>query len=133
MKYQYLLYNSTEERGSHLLRGRSVKTSVYMLMHTVPSHTLNAVSSTAEYIPRLLLLLTPPIMSCPYLNLYVLFTWKCNGAGQLGGNRDNRLAIVRLTLRLLMSYTYIYMEHLFLMFLDHTQRRSTVGRTPLDE
>ena len=28
---------------------------------------------------------------------------------------------------------YIYMDHLFLMFLDHTQRRSTVGRTPLDE
>jgi hypothetical protein len=25
------------------------------------------------------------------------------------------------------------MEHLLLMFLDHTQRRSTVGRTPLDE
>ena len=37
----------------------------------------------------------------------------------------------RLTLRRLMSY--IYMEHPFLMFLDHTQRRSTVGRTPLDE
>ena len=36
-----------------------------------------------------------------------------------------------LTLRLLMSY--IYMERLFLMFLDHTQRRTTVGRTPLDE
>ena len=36
-----------------------------------------------------------------------------------------------LTLRLLMSY--MYMEHLFLMFLDHTQRRTTVGRTPLDE
>ena len=36
-----------------------------------------------------------------------------------------------LTLRLLMSY--VYMEHQFLMFLDHTQRRSTVGRTPLDE
>ena len=36
-----------------------------------------------------------------------------------------------LTLRLLMSY--IYMERLFLMFLNHTQRRSTVGRTPLDE
>ena len=34
-----------------------------------------------------------------------------------------------------MSYIYIYtyMEHIFLMFLDHTQRRSTVGRTPLDE
>ena len=28
---------------------------------------------------------------------------------------------------------YIYMEHPFLMFLDHTQRRSTVCRTPLDE
>ena len=28
---------------------------------------------------------------------------------------------------------YIYMEHPFLMFLDHTQRRSTIGRTPLDE
>ena len=25
------------------------------------------------------------------------------------------------------------MEHIFLMFLDHTQRRTTVGRTPLDE
>jgi hypothetical protein len=25
------------------------------------------------------------------------------------------------------------MEHLFLMFLDHTRQRSTVGRTPLDE
>ena len=40
---------------------------------------------------------------------------------------------VTLTLRLLMSYIYIYMEHLFLMFLNHTQRRTTVGRTPLDE
>ena len=36
-----------------------------------------------------------------------------------------------LTLRLLMSY--IYMEPIFLMFLDHTQRRTTVGRIPLDE
>ena len=36
-----------------------------------------------------------------------------------------------LTLRRLMSY--IYMEHPFLMFLDHTKRRGTVGRTPLDE
>ena len=25
------------------------------------------------------------------------------------------------------------MEHPFLMFLDHTQRRTTVGRNPLDE
>jgi len=39
--------------------------------------------------------------------------------------------IFSLTLRSLTLY--IYMEHLFLMFLDHTQRRSTVGRTPLDE
>ena len=29
-------------------------------------------------------------------------------------------------------HIYIYMESLFLMFLDHT-RRTTVGRTPLDE
>jgi len=32
-----------------------------------------------------------------------------------------------------MSYIYIYMDRIFLMFLDHTQRRTTVGRTPLDE
>ena len=38
---------------------------------------------------------------------------------------------IPLTFRVLMSY--IYMEHPFLMFLDHTQRRTTVGRTPLDE
>jgi hypothetical protein len=43
----------------------------------------------------------------------------------------SRIRVKSLTLRLLMSY--IYLEHLFLMFLDHTQRRSTVGRTPLDE
>jgi len=43
----------------------------------------------------------------------------------------DRVKFLLLTLRLLMSY--IYMEHLFLMFLDHTQRRTTVGRTPLDE
>jgi len=42
----------------------------------------------------------------------------------------SRIRVKSLTLRLVMS---IYMEHLFLMFLDHTQRRSTVGRTPLDE
>ena len=55
----------------------------------------------------------------------------------------NRIRVKSLTLRLLMSHThtyiyiyiyiYIYMERLFLMFLDHTQRRTTVGRTPLDE
>ena len=42
----------------------------------------------------------------------------------------NYTCFLLLTLRLLMSY--IYMEHLFLMFLDHTQLRTTVGRTPLD-
>ena len=47
----------------------------------------------------------------------------------------SRTGVKLLTFRLLMSYIYIYiyMEHPFLMFLDHTQRRSTVGRTPLDE
>jgi len=45
----------------------------------------------------------------------------------------SRIRVKSLTLRLLMSYIYIYLERLFLMFLDHTQRRSTVGRTPLDE
>jgi len=43
----------------------------------------------------------------------------------------SRIRVKSLTVRLLMSY--IYMEHPFLMFLDHTQRRTTVGRTPLDE
>ena len=42
-----------------------------------------------------------------------------------------------LTLRLLMSYIYIYiyiyMERILLMFLDHTQRRSTAcGRSPAE-
>ena len=53
----------------------------------------------------------------------------------------SRIRVKLLTFRLLMAYIhiyiyiyiYIYMEHPFLMFLDHTQRRSTVGRTPLDE
>jgi len=43
----------------------------------------------------------------------------------------SRIRVKSLTLRLLMSI-YIYMEHLFLMFLDHT-RRTTVSRTPLEE
>ena len=50
---------------------------------------------------------------------------------RLNSSFNNTLLI----LRRLMSYIYIYiyMEHPFLMFLDHTQRHSTVGRTPLDE
>ena len=46
-------------------------------------------------------------------------------------SREAKIRLISLTLRLLMSY--IYMERIFLMFLDHTKRRSTVGRTPLDE
>ena len=42
----------------------------------------------------------------------------------------SRIRVKILTFRLLMSYN---MEQPFLIFLDHTQRRSTVGRTPLDE
>ena len=44
----------------------------------------------------------------------------------------SRIRVKSLTLGLLMPYI-VYMEHLFLMFLDHTQRRTTVGRSPLDE
>ena len=43
----------------------------------------------------------------------------------------SRIRVKSLTFRRLMSY--IYMQHPFLMSLDHTRRRSTVGRTPLDE
>jgi len=46
-------------------------------------------------------------------------------------SRTQIIKSLNLTLGLLMSY--IYMEHLFLMFLDHTQRCRTVSRTPLDE
>jgi len=58
--------------------------------------------------------------------LFILF-----GEDRLCSFFYNMLHCYSLTLRLLMSY--IYMERLFLTFLDHTQRRSTVGRTPLDE
>ena len=37
------------------------------------------------------------------------------------------------TTNVIYIYMYVYMEHLFLMFLDHTQRRTTVCRAPLDE
>ena len=62
-------------------------------------------------------------------------TKKCTCPNSSYSTREN--VIKSLTLRLQMSYVYIYiyiyMEHQFLMFLDHTQRRTTVGRTPLDE
>ena len=65
------------------------------------------------------------------------FSWNILGLNLLPlcpfvvGYVINNKVMRSLTLRRLMSY--IYMEHPFLMFLDHTQRRSTVGRTPLDE
>ena len=70
-----------------------------------------------------------------HMCLYFIYTdeWKfmfielSKGFAPLGTFQPHTI----LTLRLLMSYTY--MEHLFLMFLDHTQRRITVGRTPLNE
>jgi len=62
------------------------------------------------------------------------FSICCSGvtsskANTYNSNYENNQqdALYRLTLRRLMSY--IYMEHPFLMFLDHTKRRSTVGRT----
>ena len=61
-----------------------------------------------------------------YSSLNLNYSCQLNGA-------VNSPDVTLLTLRRLMSYIYIYMEHPFLMFLDHTQRRSTVGRTPLDE
>ena len=64
----------------------------------------------------------------------------CYFLALLGAHHFLQVSMIRvklLTFRLLMSYIYIYiyiyMEHPFLIFLDHTQRRSTVGRTPLDE
>ena len=92
-----------------------------------------------------------------YLNTDVSFRQKCTPSvkGIFGTTDSKRQSIFKLTygfvttkhrpfhsfckdvrvltFRRLTSYIYIYMEHPFLMFLDHTQRRSTVGRTPLDE
>jgi len=87
---------------------------------------------------------------CSYLTLWSLLNSKCylvvNCSTDLHFAREfaiseavvwllsvssSSLQGLELTLRRLMSN--IYMEHPFLMFLDHTQRRSTVGRTPLDE
>jgi len=77
--------------------------------------------------------------------LFFLFSFKFNPLNPelnpicyllalLGTHHFLHLSMIRvksLTFRRLISY--IYMEHPFLMFLGHTQRRSTVGRTPLDE
>ena len=62
-----------------------------------------------------------------------LYSWilGCPGFHTYFSCSPQKHSIRGLTLRRLMSR--IYMEHPFLMFLDHTRRRSTVGRTPLDE
>ena len=65
-------------------------------------------------------------------SLHKLWSWW--GSDVWNTNRHKeliRIVVSVLTFKLLMSY--IYMEHPFLMFLDHTQRRSTVSRTPLDK
>jgi len=51
----------------------------------------------------------------------------------LGAHHFLHVSRIRIKLLTFRRLSYIYMEHPFLMFLDHTQRRSTVGRTPLDE
>ena len=96
------------------------------------------ISLSASYLLFLffiLLHLTSQLVSKSLWHLLILRN-KCGNTGNLTAFYQLKIIdleeiAVCLTLRLLMSY--IYMEHLFLMFLDHTQRRTTVGRTPLDE
>ena len=61
-----------------------------------------------------------------FLFAYVVVMVRCFDTTNLHGDVELFLTLRRLML-------YIYMEHPFLMFLDHIQRRSTGGRTPLDE
>jgi len=58
----------------------------------------------------------------------------------LGLVRDNNLKFVTAYLLLLLFYFFLWrcdptrvMASSFLTFLDHTQQRNIVGRTPLDE
>ena len=51
----------------------------------------------------------------------------------LGAHHFLHVSRIRVKLLTLGYQCHKYMEHPFLMFLDHTQRRSTVGRTHLDE
>ena len=86
----------------------------------------NSVSSTTQNSPTKDLYMFNPLK--PELNPI------CYLLALLGAHHFlhvSRIRVKSLTFRPLMSY--IYIEHPFLMFLDHTQRRSTVGRTPLDE
>ena len=78
-------------------------------------------------------------VTCAHLSVWFISYASFAAVQDLQPECEFRLNVATLTLRRLMSYIYIYiyiyiyMEHPFLMFLDHTQRRSTVGRTPLDE
>ena len=111
------------------------------LQHFPPGSTSTPLSHTRLHLTNRLVLQNgrPCIDALTYLYVYFLSAIYILVSG--GGNRVwftcNSLLSYKgshvrtLTLRLLMLY--IYMEHPFLMFLDHTQRRSTVGRTPLDE
>ena len=74
---------------------------------------------------------TPQVVSPDFLRAVMLKSISLNRT--VTNNSTTFIPVTILTLKLLMSYIYIYMERIFLMFLDHTQRRSTVGRTPLDE
>ena len=67
------------------------------------------------------------------LNQQIIFVGKYERKLPLRDTVQGRKAVLNLSLTLRRLMSYIYMEHPFLMFLDHTQRRSTVGRTPLDE
>jgi len=106
---------------------KTPKLRCMLLMHTFRD-------MTSEFIPSMLTLRRLSSAPCSKQSTYRQFAVEDKrGLGAFAKLRKATLSFgfLSLTLRLLMSY--IYMEHLFLMFLDHTQRRSTVGRTPLDE
>ena len=66
--------------------------------------------------------------------VYRVLVGKPEGKGPFGRSRSRwEDSINPYVTNVIYIYIYIYMEHPFLMFLDHTQRRTTVGRTPLDE
>ena len=79
---------------------------------------------------HLILILEVGLLKC-HINQFLFAHGPLPSLASLWNTSSSCAVFICLTLRWLMSY--IYTEHLFLMFLDHTQRRSTVGRTPLDE
>ena len=134
---------SANVMGSKIPRTESVQficISIIHCLYTINSSTLDvAIIASVCGLPNPRLNPLNPELN-PICYLLIL----------LGAHRFlhvSRIRVKLLTFRRLMSHThththiyiYIYihththMEHPFLMFLDHTQRRSTVGRTPLDE